>query len=114
MSRDTEDDKAAELVLEVDLEAAPDKVWRALSIEAFRERWLPAEDLADPEPIASVPGEELLYRMREPEYGESLVAFRIAANAAGGTRLRILHHLTDTRRVAPRAANGNAPLMRAA
>lgn len=56
--------------------------------------------------------------MREavPPYVESTVTFRIAPNDTGGTCLRIIHALTDAR-FAPlttAAANGNAPVLRAA
>ncbi|WP_019994391.1 SRPBCC family protein [Aureimonas ureilytica] len=81
------------LDLTYDLDAPPAKVWRALSIPAFRERWLP--DVADPEPDAGsvVPGEALRYRLREsePPFETSAVTFRISPNETGGTRLRILH-----------------------
>ena len=36
----------------------PRKVWRALSIAGFREKWLLKTALADAEPVRSVPGEE--------------------------------------------------------
>ena len=55
----------AEIALEFELDAAPEKVWRAIAVPAFRERWLPEADLAEPEPVASVPGVEVRYRMRE-------------------------------------------------
>jgi len=51
---ETED--KAEIALEYELDAKPEKVWRAIAVAAFRERWLPNADLAEPEPIASVPG----------------------------------------------------------
>ena len=115
MTLKDDQDEAAELVFEVDLDAPPEKVWRALSIDAFRERWLPGEDLADPEPVASVPGEELRYRMREDAAGESLVTFQIRAIGVGGTRLRIVHSLAPAQGLVPQAANANRPpLMRAA
>ncbi|TNC06803.1 hypothetical protein FF100_33820 [Methylobacterium terricola] len=101
-----------------ELSEPPEKVWRALSIQALREHWLPEAALAGPEPVAVTPGREVSYRMREaaPPYLESTVTFRIASNGAGGTCLRIIHDLTDAR-FAPltkAAANHNAPLLRAA
>lgn len=98
------------LVLEYDLDAPPAKVWRAISIPAFREQWLPAAALADPDAVAVTPGEEIRYRMRDaaPPFRESHVTFGIASNADGGTRLRIVHRLA-------RVANDNGQiLMRAA
>ena len=115
MTLEDDQDQPAELVFEVDLDAPPEKVWRALSIDAFRERWLPGEDLADPEPVASVPGEELRYRMREDAAGEILVTFQIRAVGEGRTRLRIVHGLTPAPNMMLRAANANRPpLIRAA
>lgn len=111
--------KAEDLVLEYELDAPPEKVWRAISTAAFRERWLPSGDLAVAEPVFSAPGEEIRYRMREnePPFLESIVAFRVEPNADGGTILRIVHGLVDARltQTPPEAANGNQPLlMRAA
>jgi uncharacterized protein YndB with AHSA1/START domain len=103
----------AEIELEVLLDEPPQMVWRAISLPEFRETWLPKEALADPEPTSITPGEEVCYRLRDPEppFLESAVTFQIAPNESGGTRLRILHELTDAR--AP--ANRNRPaLMRAA
>jgi uncharacterized protein YndB with AHSA1/START domain len=111
-------DRTRQLVLAYQLDAPPEKVWRALSIPAFREQWLPADALAEPDSICSVPGEEVGYRLRddEPPFLESVVTFQLRPNA-GGTELRIVHRLTD-RRLAeqrPSAANSNRPLsMRAA
>jgi hypothetical protein len=85
----------AEVALEVELDAAPEKVWRAIAIAAFRERWLPQADLAEPEPIASIPGVEVRYRMREDDapFPESTVTFRIEPGVRGGALLRIIHRI---------------------
>ena len=109
----------ANLILDYELDASPEKVWRAISIPEFREHWLPEKHLADDTPISAEPGEEIRYRMREkePPFLESIVTFQLAPNLRGGTRLRIVHSLTDARTVgrAPPAANTNRRmLMRAA
>lgn len=109
MSESDTQDRAKQLVFEYQLEAPPEKVWRALSIPAFRERWLPAEV----EALSSVPGEEVRYRLKEevPPFLESVVTFQLAPND-GGTELRIIHSLTDARLSQPPApANSNQPLM---
>lgn len=109
MSESDTQDRTKQLVFEYQLDAPPEKVWRALSIPAFRERWLPAEV----EALSSVPGEELRYRLREeePPFLESVVTFQLAPNE-GGTELRIIHSLTDARLSQPPApANSNQPLM---
>jgi len=111
-------DRTQRLVLAYQLDAPPEKVWRALSIPAFRERWLPAEALAEPDSIASVPGKEVRYRLRddEPPFLESVVTFQLRPHA-GGTELRIIHRLSDARlgEQPPSAANSNQRIvMRAA
>ena len=108
----------AGLTLEYALDAAPEKVWRALTIGALRERWLSGGASVDPVPLASIEGEEVRYRMRDdtPPYLESEVTFQLRPGEAGGTRLTIVHALTDARLVSTRKpANANRPpLMRAA
>lgn len=108
-----------ELVLEYQLDAPPAKVWRAISIPAFRDEWLPNDALAGAEPVSSTQDEEIRYRMRddEPPFLESVVTFQVSPNAVGGTILRIIHALVDARleRCSSEAANDDRPcLMRAA
>jgi len=108
-----------DLVLEYELDAPPEKVWRAISTPDLREKWLPGDALADGEPVFADPGAEVRYRLRaeEPPFLESVVSFRIRPTPGGGTRLTIVHGLTDGRamRHPPVAANGNRPVaMRAA
>lgn len=101
------------LTQEYRLDAAPEKVWRAISIPALRRQWLPDLDLASPEPRHVAPGREIRYAMREssPPYLASEVALRIEPAAGGGTVLTIVHAVE----AAAEAANdGGATLMRAA
>lgn len=97
------------LTLEYDLDAPPDRVWRAISQPAFREAWLPARDLADERPVSSEPGRQVGYRLREaaPPFLESVVTFQLRPNADGGTRLRIVHGLTGAGDARPCPANHN-------
>ena len=90
-----ETQEEAEIALEYELDAAPEKVWRAIAVAAFRERWLPEADLAEPEPIASIPGVEVRYRMREDgaPFAESTVTFQIEPGPQGGTLFRVLHRI---------------------
>jgi uncharacterized protein YndB with AHSA1/START domain len=85
----------AEIALEYELDAAPEKVWRAIGVAAFRRRWLPEADLAEPEPISSVPGVEVRYRMREDgaAFAESTVTFRIEPGPEGRTLFRVIHRI---------------------
>jgi uncharacterized protein YndB with AHSA1/START domain len=107
--------QAKDLVFEYELDAPPEKVWRAISTPGFRDKWLPREDLADADPVSTAPGEEIRYAMRdgEPPFLESVVIFQVRPGADGGSILRIVHGLTDARLV-PRklpAANNNGPRM---
>ncbi|BAM93084.1 conserved hypothetical protein [Bradyrhizobium oligotrophicum S58] len=105
------DQQGDELVLDYELDAPPEKVWRAISSPALRDTWLPSGDLADPAPLSSTPGEEVRYRMRddEPPYLESIVTFQLSPNADGGTRLKIIHGPPAPKlmRLTPPAANSN-------
>ncbi|WP_139973450.1 hypothetical protein [Ochrobactrum sp. CGA5] len=119
MTDQREEPREKGIELEYELDAAPQKVWRAISIPEFRENWLPSEALADQEPASCKPGEEISYRMREsePPFLESMVTFRIVPGDSGGTFLRIIHELNDVRlkRTVAAAANSNrVPMMRAA
>jgi len=96
-----------------ELDAPPEKVWRAISIAEFREKWLPKEALAEPQSFSETPGKEIRYKLRDdtPPHLESTVTFTIAPNGSGGTSLRILHELTGAtfERLAKTVANGNSP-----
>lgn len=117
MSDMVEPDTDAALVIEYELDAPPEKVWRAVTIPALRERWLPDCDLAGAEPESTITGEEVRYRLREsePPFRESRVTFRIEPNEAGGTRFRIIQQACGIREKPPQPANSNTRcLMRAA
>ena len=115
MNEDQTAKQESGIELEFDLGDPPQKVWRAISIPEFRERWLPKEALALPDAITSIPGQEVRYRLRadSPPFLESTVTFTIAPNATGGTCLRIVHELTDARfdSMVGAAANNNSPLL---
>jgi uncharacterized protein YndB with AHSA1/START domain len=105
-----------DLVQEYELDAPPEKVWRAISIPAFRETWLPNGKPANAEPVPPAAGDEISFKMREdePPFLESIATFQITPNGQGGTTLRIVHRLLDVQTM-PQAANSNgARLMRAA
>ncbi|WP_298821218.1 SRPBCC domain-containing protein [uncultured Roseibium sp.] len=107
--------EASDLILKYELDAPPEKVWRAITIPEFREQWLPGKDLAETEPLAEVAGEEVSYRMKDsaPPYLESVVAFQLRPEENGGSILTIVHRLTGTRQIPmkPKAANNNEPTM---
>ncbi|MFB8832121.1 hypothetical protein ACE0DR_28745 [Azotobacter sp. CWF10] len=58
---------APALVMEQRLPAPPERVWRALFDPALRERWLPAADLADPQPCLCEEGRALGFRLRDAQ-----------------------------------------------
>jgi uncharacterized protein YndB with AHSA1/START domain len=114
---EAETDTTTDLVFEYELDAPPEKVWRALSIPAFREKWLPQEALVSAEPVSSVPGKEVRFGMREdePPFLESAVTFQVLPNVDGGTRLRIIHELADAQKAQMETNIADWPtLMRAA
>jgi uncharacterized protein YndB with AHSA1/START domain len=77
------------LVFEVDLAAAPEKVWRAIATPEVREAWLGAPSdgnarVADANPPSRL---DLVWPTRD---GDSLISFEIAP-AEGGSRLTVTH-----------------------
>ncbi|MEM9105773.1 MAG: SRPBCC domain-containing protein [Pseudomonadota bacterium] len=117
MTKANKTERKTHLQFEYDIDAPPEKVWRALSEPTFRERWLPGSDIVDPEPIVSKAGETIAYRMREDQspFLESVVTFLIGENADGGTCLKVIHALTDeSLNQSCMGANDNRPRMRLA
>jgi len=101
-------DERSAVVVETDLEAAPEKVWRALSEPALCGAWLLPGDVAaepghrfafddagrriDCEVLEAEPARRLRLSWREAEGGvASEVTFDLAPTPAGGTRLRVVH-----------------------
>ena len=77
------------LVFEADLDAPPEKVWRAIATPEVREAWLgEPEDgearVAEADPPSRL---DLVWPTRE---GDSLISFEISP-AEGGSRLTITH-----------------------
>jgi uncharacterized protein YndB with AHSA1/START domain len=104
--------------LQYEIDEAPQKVWRAITMPEFRQSWLPDADLADSEATTLTPGHAVTCKMRDnaPPFLESTVTFHVVPNAAGGTSLRIIQVPDDQRLAQPKkaAANTNMCLMRAA
>ncbi len=92
-------------------DAPPEKVWRAVSIAQYRERWLPGADLVKDEPVSVDEGRAVSYHMRDsaPPHEESVVTFCLEADGSGGTRLEI-----EQRILATPANSNDAPVMMAA
>jgi uncharacterized protein YndB with AHSA1/START domain len=77
------------LVFEVDLDAPPEKVWRALATPELREAWLGEPETGEAAVAGERAGErlDLVWPTRE---GESLVSFELRP-ADGGSHLTITH-----------------------
>ena len=117
------------VTFECELDASPEKVWRALTVPELLAEWLPTSGSAENrepdavrfseiETIESRPHELLRYGLREDgaEAGleDSTVTFELWPTANGGTWLRLVHVAAEARpRIRAPAANGNV-LMRAA
>lgn len=108
------------IITEVDLDAEPAKVWRALTEPDLANEWLVPEDI-DCQVMEARP-ERLLrcsWRSRRDERDgegnrlDSVVTFELSETEQGGTHLRIVH---DGFAAAPIAANDNGTtlMMRAA
>lgn len=88
------------VVVECDLEAAPDKVWRAIAEPDLRDAWL-GEAEAGPAEVrrAEPPGRlDLAWPTHE---GESLISFEIVPSEDGGSHLTIVHRAPQTACVVP-------------
>ena len=106
------------LVFECALDAPPEKVWRALTVPEYLERWLKPEQEIDLAVVAAEENKSLTYRWREAGQGavmgmeDSLVTFELTPTSDGGTWFRLTHAPVAV----PVAANSNlaGPVMLAA
>lgn len=104
------------LVFECALDAPPEKVWRALTIPEYLERWLKPEQDVSLAVVSADENRSLSYRWREAGQGaageveDSVVTFELTPTGDGGTWFRLTHAPV----VMPVAANGNEPMMMAA
>ena len=106
------------LVFECALDAPPEKVWRALTVPEYLERWLKPEQEIDLAVVTSEENKSLTYRWREAGQGavmgmeDSLVTFELTPTSDGGTWFRLTHAPVAV----PVAANSNlaGPVMLAA
>ena len=106
------------LVFECALDAPPEKVWRALTVPEYLERWLKPEQDIDLAVVTAEENKSLTYRWREAGQGavvgmeDSLVTFELTPTNDGGTWFRLTH----APMAMPVAANSNlgGPVMLAA
>ncbi|MGG4604836.1 SRPBCC family protein [Paenalcaligenes sp. Me131] len=96
MSEITTESSDDTLILEYQLEAPPEKVWRAISIPEFREQWLPSDALIESTPIFTVQNKEQHYRMRDEDFPllESVVVFQVIPHGENHSILRITHKVS--------------------
>jgi len=111
----TDDD----LIFETGLDAPPEKVWRALTIPEYLERWLERPESVGVDQVAADEPHSITYRWTERGPGdavaeESFVTFELTPRDDGGTWFRLTHRPAAI----PAAANNNevetAMLLRAA
>ncbi len=101
-----------DLVFETILDAPPEKIWRALTIPEYRDRWLQRPDDVKVEVEAADINKTLTYRWKERDE-ESIVTIELTPHENGQTGFRLTHAPIDM----PAAANSNeaaAVMMRAA
>jgi uncharacterized protein YndB with AHSA1/START domain len=106
------------LVFECALDAPPEKVWRALTIPEYLERWLKPTDDVDLSVVTAEENKSLTYRWREAGQGaivgaeDSLVTFELTPTVDGGTWFKLTH----APMAVPVAANSNfrGPMLMAA
>ena len=119
------------LAFDYELEAAPEKVWRALTVPALVEAWLmpntmdavkegerfalhdsEQEQKIDCQLLDVTPLRRLSYSWRETGEAPAMVTFELSPNDSGGTSLRVRHGPLVAK--LPRAANGNTLIALAA
>jgi uncharacterized protein YndB with AHSA1/START domain len=109
--------EAERVTVECALDAAPEKVWRALSIPAYRDAWLLPDGDAErftAEVVEAVPPHRLRLSWREGDAAGELVTFTLEATPEGGTWLRLVHDRVAAPLRVPIPANTNTAMLRAA
>jgi uncharacterized protein YndB with AHSA1/START domain len=109
--------EAERVTVECALDAAPEKVWRALSIPAYRDAWLLPDGNAErfsAEVVEAVPPHRLRLNWREGDAEGELVTFTLEATPEGGTWLRLVHDRAAAPMRVPIPANANTAMLKAA
>ncbi len=95
-------DSETELVFETVLDAPPEKIWRALTIPEYLDRWLqPPDDVSLH--LVKVNANSLLTYSWEEQGEESFVTIELTPNDNGTTGFRLTHAPV----LVPAAANNN-------
>ncbi|MET3924928.1 SRPBCC domain-containing protein [Devosia sp. 2618] len=101
------------LVFECELDAPPEKVWRALTIPEYLARWIKPDQNIDLAVVTSEENRSLTYSWREAGQGaivgaeDSLVTFELTPTNDGGTWFRLTHEPVTV----PSAANSNQTML---
>lgn len=113
------------LTFDFALPAPPEKVWRALTIPAFIDRWLlPLDDSRgdrfsgrarhgasiSAQVIEAEPPRRLSWHWREAGEPDGTVTFTLTPDEEGGTLLRLVHVRQARPVAAPPAANSNGAI----
>jgi len=109
--------EAERVTVECALDAAPEKVWRALSIPAYRDAWLLPDGDGErftAEVVEAVPPHRLRLSWREGDAAGELVTFTLEATPDGGTWLRLVHDRVAAPMRVPIPANANTAMLMAA
>lgn len=117
------DDRDDAIVVECELEAEPEKVWRALTVPELVSAWLDvpvadevAADMAGPayRIVEALPFSRVRYAWNDATTSEpeTFVTFDLEAQPGGGTWFRLTHSAESGRRIAG-AANSNSPTIMA-
>lgn len=108
---------AERVTLELTLDAAPEKVWRALSIPEYRDSWLTSgADAAGitTEVLEAEPPRRLTLSWRDGDAApDERVTFTLLPTPDGGTWLRLVHDRLPLPLPVPANANGATLLLAA-
>ena len=125
MDAGQQDRSDEDIVVECELEAAPEKVWRALTVPELVATWLdvPAVETGcrdDTGPayriVEALPYSRVRYAWSDATSTEpeSFVTFDLYPNGDGGTSFRLTHSVDAGRTIVAPANSNSPPLMRRA